>query len=313
MFITIQDTSFARTRTEQSVPLPLPWHELLIGKPCDNYVLTGRSAHDKSFAIQSEPFAMQIPDACQRNVVTAPADGELIALDQPYTIQWDANQLFFYMKDGPAHEGQVVPVERVQVMLIGTHYVAEGEDCRHGHYDEVDSACIEATFLTPPTGTSNDGFFTFDFSTERDGHDEKLCWNGTWWDGRYDHIQVRLTAQDHSPITVASRGRSYLSTNTLGSITSQPWCLEDASDELDVVPTSGIPIYQSKTDTDKVSGDPSEGDDRRRLTSASLSITGSLGMEANFDSVDLWYAGRGSSARLEIDSDDSAHPPDRPR
>ena len=99
-------------------------------------------------------------------------------------------QFYYYKKEGAGHIGQVKPVDRVIIVLLGAHLMAEGEDCRNGHlHDQEDGLCVETTFLTPSGGAANTGNFSFDFSKGHDGRGRMLWDNGTWYE-RYEYLKV---------------------------------------------------------------------------------------------------------------------------
>ena len=104
----------------------------------------------------------------------------------------DPRQFYYYKKEGAGHIGQVKPVDRVTIVLLGAHLMAEGEDCRNGHLnDQDDGLCVETTFLSASGGAANTGKFSFDFSKGHDGRGRMLWGNGTWYE-RYEYLKVTV-------------------------------------------------------------------------------------------------------------------------
>ena len=87
-FLTLQHVDAIPAGLPTTVQLPLPWHSLLTGNKCEEYTIAVRSGFDARFALESVPFAFQAPDECASTVVSAPTDGEFVASDRPYKLEW---------------------------------------------------------------------------------------------------------------------------------------------------------------------------------------------------------------------------------
>jgi hypothetical protein len=224
---------------------------------------------------------MSIPGQCQSNVVKSPADGEFVASDREYLFEWDPTQLFFFEKNGQAHDGHVSSVDTVQIKLVGTRLLKHDEECRFGHQDA--GLCVETTIITPREGVPNTGAMMYDFSTALDGYGGLLTWNGTWY-GRYGSLRVQISARDHSLIATLSSGQFYMAED--GNLPSpRPFCDAERGQSMSAVPPAGIALGLALADLPKEEESPSSSDGLRRHllgSTGSLQSTGSLGMEVNF-------------------------------
>merc|ERR1711964_856275 len=107
----------------------------------------------------------------------------------------------------------------------------EGE-CKDGRLDG-EGMCVEEIRLTTDDGTKNNGMFTYDFGSLKDGLGHDLFSNSGTWADRYAHVSTKIVAKEHTLTTACGAGGFYLKSNP-SSLTTNGETLCAASSAEDV-------------------------------------------------------------------------------
>lgn len=159
------------------------------------------------------------------------------------------------------HQGSVVPTKKVQVYLVGefaeSTCIEEGRDAEQG--------CEETILIGD--NVPNTGSFTIDFSKNTDAEESPVH----PWADRYLNLRVKISSSDHSLTAHVSQD----SFSFAGSLGSGSKCFSSGRQSSQA--TSAKPSYLKARQLT----------DRRLGATGTLSTGYSLGMEANFKSIQL--------------------------